>query len=482
MYKALLAIAALSASAQAQTSIAQASCSPTLTAKNGAPSVASGYVVRLVANNLTLPRGIKFDTQGNLLVVEQGVGITALTIVDAGKDCLSVGSRKEVVNEATLNHGIDISADGSTLYASSGDTLWSWGYSPSTQNTTSAARPVVTGMSGSDHTSRTLLLSKKAPGLMLINRGSNSNLDTDAADITTGHSQIKAFNVTNSTGSYDFNRDGLLLGWGLRNDVGIDEEPTQGGIYSVENSADNVERSNDDIHDNNPAEKLNFLGYLNGTYSPNQGRNFGYPQCFAAWNASAIPNFSGRTGEQFAIGTPNATLNDTTCGSAYRQAPRLSFQAHMAPLDILFNTAGTAAWITFHGSWNRDIPVGYKLSVVEFANGSPTEPNTSMTAAVDIVTNQNISACPGGCFRPVGLAWDSQGRLFMSSDTTGEIFAVLRADGNATSSAGSNATGTVPRPSSSTNAAASPSSTTGAASFVSASAFAVVFALFAFCL
>lgn len=157
-------------------------------------------------------------------------------------------------------------------------------------------------MAGSDHTSRTLLLSRKAPGMMLINRGSNSNLDELAADISTGHSQIRAFNITNATQPYDFNTAGLLLGWGLRNDVGIAEHPITGGIYSVENSADQVNRSDVDIHENNPAEKLNFLGYLNGTYSTNQGRNFGYPKCFAAWNASAIPDFKGTTGDQFAIG------------------------------------------------------------------------------------------------------------------------------------------------------------------------------------
>lgn len=142
----------------------------------------------------------------------------------------------------------------------------------------------------------------------------------------------------------------------------------------------------------------------------------------------------------------------------------------MAPLDILFNEAGTAAWITFHGSWNRDIPVGYKLSVVEFANGEPVAANTSTTAAVDIVSNANITACPGACFRPVGLAWDSKGRLFMSSDRTGEIYAILRDDGNATSTTTPTTSTTSP----------SPSPTTGIASSMSTNALAVVLAVLAF--
>ena len=103
---------------------------------------------------------------------------------------------------------------------------------------------------------------------------------------------------------------------------------------------------------------------------------------------------------------------------------------------------------------------GYKISVVEFANGEPTSASNSTTGAIDIVSNSDNSQCPGSCFRPVGLAWDSQGRLFFSSDATGEIYMLFREDGNATSSAGSNATGTVPSARSSTGT----SSATGSVS------------------
>jgi len=345
-------------------------------------------------------------------------------------------------------------------------------------------------MTNSDHTTRTLLLPKHAPGLLVVTRGSTSNLDAEAEELSTGHSQVKAFNISNATSTYNFNTDGLLLGWGLRNDVGVDEEPISGGIYTVENSVDEMVREGQDIHENNPGEEMNFLGYLNGTDSPNQGRNFGYPECYSAWNVSAIPDFNGTVGDQFAIGDLNSTINDTSCNAENRQAPRLTFQAHMAPLDILFNAAGTAAWVTFHGSWDRTDPAGYKLSVVEFANGDAVEPSDSLTAAVDIMSNPDNSACPAGCFRPVGLAFDSQGRLFMSSDSTGEIYAILRADGNSTSSVGSNATGTIPSQTSSgggsgsgsgtsSSGSASPSSSS-LASTESMSALALVFGVLAF--
>jgi hypothetical protein len=78
---------------------------------------------------------------------------------------------------------------------------------------------------------------------------------------------------------------------------------------------------------------------------------------------------------------------------------------------------------------NRDNPVGYKLFAVEFANGEPVEPADSADAAINILTNADNSDCPSACFRPVGLAWDEQGRLYMSSDATGELYVITRADG-----------------------------------------------------
>ena len=75
---------------------------------------------------------------------------------------------------------------------------------------------------------------------------------------------------------------------------------------------------------------------------------------------------------------------------------------------------------------NRDIPSGYKLSMVPFENGEPVAGPDNTTAAIDIFANTDNSACPDNCFRPAGLAFDSQGRLFMSSDATGEIYVIAR--------------------------------------------------------
>jgi glucose/arabinose dehydrogenase len=181
-------------------------------------------------------------------------------------------------------------------------------------------------MQGTDHTTRTLLYPRLVNNTLVVSRGSTENVDLGALTQSTGISQVKAFDLSKvPDGGYDYASSGLLLGWGLRNDVGVVEHPVTGGIWSVENSVDQLDRDGVDVHEDNPGEELNFLGYLNGTSSPNQGTNFGYPYCLAAWDTSIIPNNTNITvGTQFAA----ASSNDTLC--ANKTEPRLTFQAHMA--------------------------------------------------------------------------------------------------------------------------------------------------------
>jgi glucose/arabinose dehydrogenase len=86
------------------------------------------------------------------------------------------------------------------------------------------------------------------------------------------------------------------------------------------------------------------------------GHYYGYPECFTAWNMSEV--VSGTS-----LHTGNKTFN---------VPPRLSMQAHSAPLDITFYSASnfnesvgitrdydSDAFVSFHGSWDRDPPTGY---------------------------------------------------------------------------------------------------------------------------
>ena len=201
-------------------------------------------------------------------------------------------------------------------------------------------------MNNSDHITRTLLKSRFNENMLLVSRGSNENIDPGAAYLSSGRSQIRAFDLSKvPNGGYDYTTSGIRLGWGLRNSVGVGEHPITGGIYSVENSADDVKRNNIDVHQNNPAEELNFHGTLMDNRFQGQGGNYGYPNCFATWDAKSLPdNQKLTTGSSFA----NASALDYLCEGTI--SPRLTFQAHMAPLDIKFDNTGKEAWVSFHGS------------------------------------------------------------------------------------------------------------------------------------
>ncbi|RMZ88932.1 hypothetical protein DV736_g3851, partial [Chaetothyriales sp. CBS 134916] len=418
---------------------ARSSCGPSPSGSIQ-PSIASGYQVQVVATGLASPRGLTLDAQGNLLVVEQDRGLISAHSLTEDNGCVSVSSSTDVTPALDLNHGIELSSDGSTLFASSDSTAYSWHYDAHAL-TVSNRQELVVNMAGSDHSTRTLLLSRNMPGMIVISRGSTANLDIQAAGISSGIAQVKAFDLRNFSGPYDYGRDGLRLGWGLRNEVGIAEHPISGGIYGIENSADQIYRHGVDVHEDNPAEELNFLGFLSDSNDPDEGSNFGYPWCFSAWQVRDLPdNGNLSVGSQFAISASpdldNQNRTDAYC--AEQTQPRLVFQAHMAPLDIKFNDTGRQAWITFHGSWDRTEPVGYKLSVVHFnQNGDPVEPATSLTAVNDVFANQDESRCPHHCFRPVGMALDHKGRIFMSSDTSGEIYLISARSGSSPNAAAS---------------------------------------------
>ncbi|KAK4185774.1 soluble quino protein glucose/sorbosone dehydrogenase [Podospora australis] len=423
--------AALAASFYAAGAVAQ-TCSHVLVPANAQPVVANGWKAQLVAGGLTRPRSLQFDTTGALLVVESGKGISRHRFTDNGGTCLQSNHSHMLVDLTTLNHGLALSADGRTLYASSAEAVFSWPYDARGGAVTGSSRTLVTGMSNNDLVTRTLLLSQKSPGKLLVSRGSSEANRDRASLLSSGLSQIRVFDISNLTADdsppYNFNTDGTVLGWGLRNSVGVAEHPVTGGIYAVENSVDGVTRNGKDIRENNPGEELNFLGFLNGTATENQGRNFGYPHCFAVWEPSEIPDHDGLVvGQQFAV-QENNTLTDEVCGREY-VPPRLTFPAHYAPIDLKFEPReGELGFVTFRGSFDRSSPVGYRIASISFdpASGEPKAEPDSHDSLTDIISNKDLSACPDKCFRPVGLAIDDKGRIWFSSDATGEIYVLQR--------------------------------------------------------
>jgi len=156
---------------------------------------------------------------------------------------------------------------------------------------------------------------------------------------------------------------------GLRNEVGLAFDKFN-VLWGVENSADKLVRADlgGDIHNENPAEELNR--FVEGEA---QKKSYGYPYCWTEFKLD--PKVGKGRGTVWAWPTTMATYSDAWC-RANTQAPVMALQAHSAPLGMTFfkhkewpeNCKGSLpksydgnAFVAYHGSWNRDIPTGYKV-------------------------------------------------------------------------------------------------------------------------
>ncbi|KAI1134758.1 soluble quino protein glucose/sorbosone dehydrogenase [Hypoxylon sp. FL0543] len=391
--------------------------------------LAAGWTAMKVADGLTSPRGLVIDNGGRLLVVEKGSGISQHAVDING--CIT--SSRTLVSMSSLNHGIYLGIDGRTLYASSATDVFRWAYNPENGNTDGPPEIVVSGMASEDHVTRTLIIPAHRPDLLVVSHGSNSNLDYATSDPATARAIVKVFNVSMvPNGGYNYAHDGWNAGYGLRNEVGLAFDGNN-MLWGVENSSDQLMRDVNgtltDIHTDNPAEELNFLGDVT---IPNDAW-YGYPTCFTIWgpDASIVSPTDGHeldVGEQF-VTAPNETFDDSTCAHISKP-PRLSFQSHTAPLDAKFDSPKyDNLFVTMHGSWDRNPPVGYKLVAVPFTriaqDGTyiPVAPANSKTGYFDVFYPPDEGQCSATtCARPVGLVFDAAGRLYMTSDTSGEVF------------------------------------------------------------
>ena len=346
--------------------------------------------------------------EGSILVVERGTS----SVLRIDPEAFSVERLVQVTSES-LTHSLVV--QNGFLYASSATKVYRW----SLDNPGVAPTVIVDNMSADGrggapfgHQSRTLLI---RDGFLYIAIGSVGNVDPDSF-----RSRIRRF-ALNATTPQNF-VDGFVYADGVRNEVGLALD-RHGVLWGVENSADRLTR--DDlggfITDDNPAEELNRFD--------EPGAHYGYPYCWTEF----------RLDESLGLGLGTVwtwpsfmdTVSDEQCRSDYR-APALSMQAHSAPLGITFYEynaerpsscpAGSGfpesmdgyAFIAFHGSWNRQEPTGYKVVYVpmdEVGEVAAEQP-------IDLLAHVPPNAKWESGLRPVDVAFDECGRLYVSSDGT----------------------------------------------------------------
>lgn len=103
--------------------------------------------------------------------------------------------------------------------------------------------------------------------------------------------------------------------------------------------------------------------------------------------------------------------------------------AHSAPIDGKFDEDGSNMYVSFHGSWDRDPPTGFKVVQIPFAttkgNYGPVAAPSSNSGYNDILWDPQDGCNSRTCFRPTGITWDPYfTRMIIASDNSkqGELY------------------------------------------------------------
>ena len=181
---------------------------------------------------------------------------------------------------------------------------------------------------------------------------------------------------------------------GLRNMIGFDWHPTTGEIWGMDHGIDW-------LGDNDQKEEFNLI---------RQNAFYGWPYIYGEGKYNPQPRPpADSTYKQF--------LDMSTL-------PTLTYDAHAAPMQMAFYEGSqfpadfkNDAFVAFHGSWNRSVPVGYKILRVHFENGKPVRMDDFLTGFL-VDNNHSVFG------RPVGLAVHTDGSLLVSDDTNGVIYRI----------------------------------------------------------
>lgn len=338
--------------------------------------VPEGFTIDVFASDLNGPRFIQFGPDGVLYVADRGADrIVALPDADEDGQADSVqvfadnldSPHSLVYHEGAWYVGVppgvvrlqDEDGDGT---ADSRTTLID-NYTPIGQ-----------------HSTRTVEF--LPDGRLLLSAGSTCNVceeeDPRRAAITVYDSPVGQDSLTGEQ----------IFATGLRNAVGLAIHPQTGELWVTNNGRDLM---GDDL----PPETI---------YIVEEGTDYGWPTCHSG---DIIDPDMGTEGD--CVRVPE---------------PLVEVQAHMAPLGLVFYTGdsfpeayGGDLFIAMHGSWNRSVPVGYKVVRLPLDGSQPAGP------VEDFATGWLLEdgSADG---RPVGLAVGPDGALYVSDDKGGFIYRI----------------------------------------------------------
>lgn len=174
---------------------------------------------------------------------------------------------------------------------------------------------------------------------------------------------------------------------GLRNAVGIEWHDDE--LFVTENAREGL---GPDL----PPDQIHVL---------ERGRDYGYPECYTH-------------------GVPVDDEDEDACEGSPPAAATLG--AHVAPLGFAFNDAESIReayrgdmYVSFHGSWELDDPVGYEVVRVPHRDGTLGEPEEFVTGWMP--SDGGGEDARG---RPVDVHATEDGTMYVTDDLSGRIYRI----------------------------------------------------------
>lgn len=334
--------------------------------------VPAGFQVQLYASDLPGARFMRPTAAGDLLLSRPHRGDILLLRADRNND-----GQPDAIETLLdgLKRPLGLDVDDDFLYIAESHQVIRVRFDSDTGTLLGAPEVIVAGLTDNgNHWSKTLRIGPDDK--LYLAQGSTCNVceEDDARRAT----------------MMRLNRDGTegsIIATGLRNSVGFDWSPLDGGLYATDNGRDM-------LGDDFPPCELNRIV---------EGQFYGWPY----YNGDNIPD-------------PDMG-SDPLAKERAPKPPVFGFRAHNAPLGIHFLRGDTlpkdyagSALVALHGSWNRSSPDGYKVISLHWgANG--VEARDFLTGLLE---DDRVIG------RPVGVTQGIDGAIYVSDDYANAIYKI----------------------------------------------------------
>ncbi|MGD9740894.1 MAG: sorbosone dehydrogenase family protein [Parvibaculaceae bacterium] len=368
------------------------------------PTVPQGYTIAAIATGLQIPRQTLVLPNGDILVAEgRGGGAPRLTPKDViagiikaqGTSPVASGNRLTLLRDSdgdgiyegrtvfadNLNAPYGLALVGDRLYVANQDALVRFEYR---EGQTEASGPpvTITELPSAINHHWTKALTASADGRFLyVGIGSNSNITERGMQAEIDRAMV--WQVDAQTGAH------RPYATGLRNPTALAIQSGTGELWAVVNERDEI----------GPNLVPDYLTAVR------EGGFYGWP--YSYWGQN--------------VDTRVRPQDPQKVASAIR--PDFSLGSHVAALGLAFSAPAMGApfadgvFVGEHGSWNRNTPVGYRVSFVPFRSGRPAGPPVDFVSGF-LGTDGKTRG------RPVGVTLDPRGALIVADDLSNTIWRV----------------------------------------------------------